>query len=69
MKQEIMANIGELCYDDRMKVLMMLKDGGAKICSNGDGCRVNLDVCGLTLLNEIHVFIMKSLIVPDEHKF
>lgn len=43
MKQFIVENAGELELHDRYVVMKMVQKSSVKICSSGDGVRVNLD--------------------------
>jgi hypothetical protein len=60
LKLTIIRNCERMNTENRLKVLRYLIDAidlPARICENGDGCRINLDMLCDSLLLEVHNFV------------
>jgi ATP-dependent RNA circularization protein (DNA/RNA ligase family) len=68
-KIDIKNNTNELCYDDRLYVLKILKQhlDLNKIIEHADGCRINLDSMTPDIINKIHHIINTKLQLSKEN--
>lgn len=67
-KKELVEKANELFYDDRLRLLKMIKDAGAKISKSSDGSRVMLDRLQPELIDKLHAFMLEKLKVPPENQ-
>ena len=65
-KNNIKNRANELIYEDRLYVLQILKQHlpATKIIENADGCRINLDILSIEIINKIHHIIDMKLKIP-----
>jgi hypothetical protein len=67
-KQSIERLSDNLCYDDRMYMLKILRQHIPldKIKEHADGCRINLDKLQPSLINKLHYIIKSRLDIENK---
>jgi hypothetical protein len=67
MKKFIIDNTGKLCMDDRNGLLTLCIKAKLKICENGDGSRINLDLADVKTIKFMYEYVKYHIIVPKEN--